>query len=279
MSGTVDLRRPEEIARLRHFLRSALNNIVGYADVVRRQAEEQGVRSAAVIMGQAAAAGREGIEIVQHLLPVKSHVSESALPMLRSNLATRVERIVTAVASFEAKTRGACAAEVGKIRLALEDLAEFQSGAGRTRPAPATGLGPGVFEMPPAAQTEGPFQLPHPTACALVVDKDGAAREELVGLLEAAGLTAAAEASAGVALERLRRDPVDLVLLDAEAAGMIGEVRATPGLAKLPALLLAGPDQHEAALRVLETGADDFVPKPIYAAVLRVRINGLLRRR
>jgi len=263
VSETVDLRKPEEIARLRHFLRSALNNIVGYADVVRRQAEEQGARSAALIMEEAAAAGREGIEILQHLLPVKSHVSESALPMLRSNLAPRVERIVSALASFEVKTRGACAAEVGKMRLALEDLAEFQHGDERTCPAPAGSVP----------------QLPRATARALVVDDDDAVREELARLLEAAGLAAVAEASAEAALERLRHDPVDLVLLDVDAAGMLATLRATPGLADLPVLLLTGADQHAAALRVLETGADDFVSKPIDAAVLHVRIGGLLRRR
>src|SRR5262249_52706637 len=129
------------------------------------------------------------------------------------------------------------------------------------------------------APAGGVTQLPRTAVCALVVDNDDDVREGLARLLEAAGLTAVVEASAETALERLRRDPVDLFLLDVDAAGMLATLRATPGLADLPVLLLAGPDQHAAALRVLETGADDFVPKPIDAAVLRVRIGGLLRRR
>jgi signal transduction histidine kinase len=139
VNETVDLRTPDEIARLRHFLLTALNNIIGFAEVVRRQAEEQGARSAASLMKQIAAAGREGVEVVQRVLPAKSHVSESALPMLRSNLGTRLKGIETGLTSFRAKSKGACAAEVGKMRLALEDLMHFERGTVRNEvhPAPA----------------------------------------------------------------------------------------------------------------------------------------------
>jgi hypothetical protein len=139
VNETIDLRTPEENARLRHFLRSALNQIVGYADVVWRYAKEQGARAEAACMEQAAAAGREGIEIMQVLLPVNSHLAESALPMLRTNLRTRVERIAKAVEAFESVAGDACADEVGKIRLALADLTEFVREP--VRPSP-------TFELP-----------------------------------------------------------------------------------------------------------------------------------
>jgi hypothetical protein len=133
VSETVDLRTPEEASWLRHFLRMALNTIVGYADVVRRQAKVQGARAEADIMREAAAAGREAIQIVNHLLPIKSHIPDSAIPMLRRHLLPHLERIGKALASFQAASRGACPNETGKMRLALQDLAEFVEGKG---PAP-----------------------------------------------------------------------------------------------------------------------------------------------
>src|SRR5262249_41673312 len=155
--------------------RSALNTIVGYADVVRRRAEEQGARDSAGLMEQVASAGREGIEILQHLLPVKSHVSDSAVPMLRTNLAPRVTRIESAVAAFEAKTGGACAVEIGKMRTALQDLAKFE----RATQRPAPNQAPNLFEMPSAAPTGGAPELPRATLYAMLVDSDDAVSAEL----------------------------------------------------------------------------------------------------
>jgi signal transduction histidine kinase len=275
VSGTVDLRRPEEIARLRHSLRTALNSLIGFSDVVRRQAEEQGSRAEAGLMAQVARAGREAMEIVLHLLPVKSHVSDSALPMLRTNLATRVERMKTALAAFETKTRGACAAETRKMRLALQDLAEFTSGVDPVPPAPEPAPHSNIFEMPPA---ESGRPLPQGGNQTLVVAGDEESGAALGRLLESAGVTPVAE-SAGAAIERLQHEAFDLVLLDVSLLGLLQAMRANSQFVAIPVVVLASPEQGEAAARALESGADDVIAKPVDPLLARARIGAVLFRR
>jgi signal transduction histidine kinase len=265
VNETVDLQRPEEIARLRHYLRTALNQVVGYAELVRHLAEEQGARAEAGFMEQAAAAGREAIEIVRHLLPVKSHVSESALPLLRANLATRAGRIGQAIASFEAGSRGSCAAEMSKMRSGLRDLEEFA----HAHSAPA------AFEMP-ASQEPAP-QLSSGAAPALIV---GAAtlQERLAPLLETAGLRPALETNAAGTLARLRVEPFELVLVDlslpeAEVRAILDATRTN-----IPVVVLADPVQREAAIRAVQAGAAEILDTPIHPAIFGARIAALRRR-
>ena len=66
-----------------------------------------------------------------------------------------------------------------------------------------------------------------------------------------------------------------LLLLDFDMPGMNGaevlkRLRASedPAVAQLPAIMLTGHGGEESEVRCLEAGADDFVTKPINAAVL-----------
>lgn len=89
----------------------------------------------------------------------------------------------------------------------------------------------------------------------------------------------------GEALERLRGEPVDLLVCDARMPVMDGlelcaAVRGDPDLFELPVLLVTGqmsPDQ--ARRRALEAGADAVLLKPFNALRLCHQIEGLLRGR
>src|SRR5204863_2138921 len=52
-----------------------------------------------------------------------------------------------------------------------------------------------------------------------------------------------------------------------------------PAVAQIPAIMLTGHGSEESEVRCLQAGADDFVTKPINAAVLRARIETQLRLR
>jgi sigma-B regulation protein RsbU (phosphoserine phosphatase) len=54
---------------------------------------------------------------------------------------------------------------------------------------------------------------------------------------------------------------------------------ANPAVAQIPAIMLTGHGSEESEVRCLQAGADDFVTKPINAAVLRARIETQLRLR
>ncbi len=80
-------------------------------------------------------------------------------------------------------------------------------------------------------------------------------------------------------LEKVMRDPPDLVLLDVMMPGMDGyEVtrRLKVGRHFLPVLLVTASDQPSAALG-LDAGADEFIRKPIEPDELLARVRSLLR--
>lgn len=86
------------------------------------------------------------------------------------------------------------------------------------------------------------------------------------------------------ALERLRAEPVDLLVCDARMPAMDGfelcaAVRADPDLCALPILLTTGQmTPGEASRRGLETGADAVLSKPFNALRLRRHMEALLLR-
>lgn len=87
------------------------------------------------------------------------------------------------------------------------------------------------------------------------------------------------------ALERLRREPVDLLVCDVRMPVMSGfelcaAVRADPELRGLPVLLVTGQmSASEASRRAREVGADAVLSKPFNALRLCHQMERLLRSR
>ena len=82
------------------------------------------------------------------------------------------------------------------------------------------------------------------------------------------------------ALERLGQGDVDLVLLDLTLPGMDGiavceRIRLT---SRVPIIIVTARDSSRDVVRGLESGADDYVTKPVVAAELTARMTALWRR-
>src|SRR5439155_118707 len=77
------------------------------------------------------------------------------------------------------------------------------------------------------------------------------------------------------------KELLDLEMPDLNGAELLKRLRAdqNPDIAQIPAIMLTGHGGEESEVLCLEAGADDFVTKPINAAVLRARIETQLRLR
>lgn len=106
-----------------------------------------------------------------------------------------------------------------------------------------------------------------PIACILVVDDDSAVRGVLKLMLERAGYLVLAASSGYQALDIIKAESVDLVLLDIEMPGMngfdlCGLLRADPQLRATPVVMMTGRPVLGVLEKVSAVGALELIHKP-----------------
>ena len=120
----------------------------------------------------------------------------------------------------------------------------------------------------------------------LVVDDDAMSRRVLAQLLTAGGYKCRVSKNGSEALQTVQAKPPSLLLLDFDMPGLNGaevlkRLRSDrhSAVAQIPTIMLTGHGSEESEVSCLQAGADDFVTKPVNAAVLRARIETQLRLR
>jgi len=115
----------------------------------------------------------------------------------------------------------------------------------------------------------------------LVVEDDRAIARGLEVGLEREGFSVALAGSGEAALERMRAQHIDLILLDARLPNMSGfdvcrQLRAEGK--RQPILMVTARDEELDKVLGLELGADDYIVKPFSLRELVSRIRAALRR-
>ena len=106
----------------------------------------------------------------------------------------------------------------------------------------------------------------------LVVDDNEDNRYTLSRRLKREGYTNVAYAENGQeALDRLARDPFDLVLLDIMMPVLNGyetleRIKSDMRLREIPVIMISAVDEMDSIVRCIECGAEDHLPKPFNAA-------------
>lgn len=117
----------------------------------------------------------------------------------------------------------------------------------------------------------------------LIVDDDPAIIKFVRGYLEQAGFAVLTAADGDRALQIVRHERPDLVVLDVMLPGRDGweitrSIRADAALAATPIILLTARVEQTDAIVGLELGADDYITKPFNAHEVVARVRALLRR-
>jgi CheY-like chemotaxis protein len=115
----------------------------------------------------------------------------------------------------------------------------------------------------------------------LVVDDSSINRRLLVGALQKLGHEVSTAENGLRALELLRSDRFDVVLLDLLMPVMDGfttlqTIKEDKTLRHLPVIMISAVHELESLVRCIELGAADYLPKPFSAAVLRARLRASL---
>jgi len=118
----------------------------------------------------------------------------------------------------------------------------------------------------------------------LVVDDEPDLLELVRFNLTQAGFAVDTAAAGREALEKIRRTPPDLVVLDLMLPDLSGndiarQIRSDAALGELPILMLTAKSEEVDRVVGFELGADDYVTKPFSPRELILRVKAVLRRR
>lgn len=118
----------------------------------------------------------------------------------------------------------------------------------------------------------------------LVVEDNLVNRKLLVRGLEQQGHSVATAENGRRALEMLRADSFDLVLLDIEMPEMDGyavleEFARDSKLRNVPVIMVSAMDELDSVVRCIEMGAEDYLIKPPNPILLRARVNASLEKK
>jgi class 3 adenylate cyclase len=119
----------------------------------------------------------------------------------------------------------------------------------------------------------------------LVVDDSKTLRRILIRELNSIGITNISEAGDGLeAVERLRLESFDLMLVDMEmpeldGLGVLKVVKSTPELNYLPVIVVSSADEFDRIVECIQVGAEDYLPKPFNAVLLRARVFSSLEKK
>jgi adenylate cyclase len=118
----------------------------------------------------------------------------------------------------------------------------------------------------------------------LIVDDTAANRDLLIPRLLREGHEVETADNAAAALDRLVSGNFDLILLDLMMPGMDGfellcRLKSNLHTRHIPVIIISALDEVDSAIRCIEAGAEDYLPKPFNPILLRARIDASLEKK
>ncbi len=126
--------------------------------------------------------------------------------------------------------------------------------------------------------------MTEPQGQILVVDDNRMNRIKLSRSLEVQGYAVSLAEDGLAALDLLKTQPFDVVLLDIVMPGMDGhqvleKIKNDPELRVIPVIVISALDEMDSVVRCIEMGAEDYLPKPFNPILLQARLNASLQKK
>lgn len=285
-------RHPLDLSKVRHELRTPINHILGYCDMLLE--DEEVPAAFRGDLNRIHDGGRQLLSLINHYFDENTFASlKLDLHQLCHELRTPVNHIVGYSELLEEQARegnhARLASDLGKVSLAaatwlglmeehlIAPTAGHETG-GSAEATIDTGIG---FRAPQARSAQA---APPQTGSLLLVDDDPTNREMLARRLQRQGYTVTMAENGLQGIKLLRSKPFDLVLLDLIMPGLDGcqvltRMKADPGLKDIPVIMISALDQENGIARCIELGAEDYVAKPFNPVFLRARIGACLEKK
>ncbi|HET7790808.1 MAG TPA: protein kinase [Gemmatimonadales bacterium] len=261
----------DALAELRHDLRTPLNHVIGYAEMLLEDAADPSLAARRAGLEETLVAAREALDLINTAIGSTKHAGQERIQQLYDDLRaprTRIVQAVTALLSASNGEDGAFTADLAKILSAAERLGAAPA------PAPAT----------PDAKAAAAPAAGAATSRILVVDDGAENREVLKRRLERSGHAVETAENGRRALEILRSSGFDLVLLDVlmpelDGFAVLEAIKSDPALRDIPVIMISALDEMPSIVRCIERGAEDYLHKPFDPVLLRARINASLEKK
>lgn len=137
---------------------------------------------------------------------------------------------------------------------------------------------------PSSGKAEPLVRHPERLGRILAVDDDALNLDLLAQRLSRQGHVVSTASDGLEALEKARQQPLDLVLLDVMMPHLDGyctlaAFKADEQLRHIPVIMISALDELSSVVRCIEAGAEDYLPKPFNATLLRARIGACLEKK
>lgn len=294
------------LAHMRHELRTPVNAIIGYSELLLEIAEESGDLGSVADLQKINSAGRRLLDLIADVLAPSRIESEADMRIedfeaeARHGLRTPINSIIgyadMLLEEAEARDREDSVPDLLKIRsagerlMALIDqiLSLWQVQAGRADlDLHASDNFQMVQETVTAIRPLAEDQCRAPIAesgALLVVDDNETNRDLLSRHLQRDGHDVSTAENGHQALDLLKAGDFDLVLLDILMPEMNGyevltHLKSDVALRHIPVIVLSALDDIDSVVRCIELGAEDYLPKPFNPVLLRARISASLEKK
>ncbi len=298
-SSPDDKARRDFLANVRHELRTPINHIIGYSEMLQEEAEDEGGEDFVPGLERIQAAGKQLLELVNNSFdPAKFDASKESVSQTRVKLRAPVDAIIGCAETLqrEAKSSGddQMLPDLEKICLAARNILTFvddrldfsETGISQAALDEAKSAIPDMARARKVAGADGVSSVEEWAELGhiLVVEDNEMSRDMLVRRLRNQGHTVDEAENGRIALEMMRQTPFDLVLLDVMMPVMNGyealeQAKSDPRLRHVPVIMLSALDEIDSVVRCIEMGAEDYLPKPFNSVLLRARIETSLEKK
>ena len=293
----------EALSKLRHALRTPLNQIIGYSEMLMESAAENNFSAILTDLKRIHTSGGQLLALINDALaPWKIETGTIDFSGMRRDMRTPLNSVIgyTELCLDEARdsSRPELSKDLEKILRAGKNLYTLceseeypeQLEMGRPTGDPSIAgditsdaIDPLIIPVT-TANDFGISAAPLPNAKLLAVEDDEMNRDMLVRRLKKLGYEVGEAATGREALSKLKEGNYDLVLLDILMPDLDGFqtlefMKADPRLRHIPVIMLTALDDVESNVRCIEAGAEDYVAKPFNPVILRARISASLEKK
>jgi CheY-like chemotaxis protein len=264
----------EQVAAVRHELRTPVNALTGYAELLLEDHAADGelAEAMATVLEEMRGVLRE---ILRFLPAATTDLGWAEVDAGIAGLVPR-RQVVQAALARASRAPSSVRPEVA------EDLARMRLAAGQLGVVdrPASGTPPPLVP----AEAESGTEVVDVPADILVVDDVADNRLVLARRLGRLGHRVVQAASGDEALAVVATQAFDLILLDGRMPGRDGfevlvALKGAPATAEIPVVMISALDDFAQTARCIAAGAEDYLAKPFDVPLLRARVGATLERK